>query len=93
MRSDNDDLCGWGLPLKTLLLGQNRRFEGRCPNDRYLICKRTLAKDTMNDRSWPKAAVALKPSRMSELGQQRTSSAIAIYVRFRGLSRHPRSAS
>jgi len=53
-------------------------------NDRFLIHKRTFGEAAANDRFWPKAAVALKPSRMSELGQQRTSSAIAIYVRFWG---------
>ncbi len=42
----------------------------------------------VNDCFWPKAAVALKPSRMSELGQERTSSATPIYVRFWGQSRH-----
>ncbi len=58
--------------------GHNRPNKEHRPNDRYLICKRTLAKDTMNGRFWPKAAVALKPSRMSELGHKRTSGAIAI---------------
>ncbi len=46
----------------------------------------------VNDRFWPKAAVALKPSRMSELGQQRTLATYCCHVRFRGLSRHPMSA-
>ena len=39
---------------------------------------------------WPKAAVALKPSRMSAMGQKRTSRPIAIYVRYWGLSGHSR---
>jgi hypothetical protein len=54
------------------LLGQKPPIEECCPNDRFVIRKRPLAKDDMNGRSWPKAAVALKPSRMSELGQERT---------------------
>jgi hypothetical protein len=29
---------------------QNRPNEENRPNDRFQICKRTLAKDTMNDR-------------------------------------------
>ncbi len=39
-------------------------------NDCFLICKRPLRAVPMNGRFWPKAAVALKPSRMSELGQR-----------------------
>jgi hypothetical protein len=35
-------------------VGQNRPFAERRPNDRFVIRKRTLAKDTMNGRSWPK---------------------------------------
>ncbi len=35
---------------------------------RFLIRKQTLRGAAANDCFWPKAAVALKPSRMSELG-------------------------
>jgi hypothetical protein len=38
-------------------LGQIRPNEEHRPNDRYLICKQPLAKDTMNGRSWPKVAL------------------------------------
>ncbi len=48
-------------------LGQHRRFEERCPNDRFLIRKRPLRVAPMNGRFWPMAAVALKSSRMSVL--------------------------
>ncbi len=41
------------------------------PNDCFLIRKRPFAKDATNGCFWPKAAVALKPSRMSELGHKR----------------------
>ena len=58
-----------------------RRFEESYPNGRFLIGKWTLGMVPVNDHFWPKAAVALKPSRMSELGQQRTSGAMPIYVR------------
>jgi len=37
--------------------GHNRPNKEHRPNDRYLICKRTLAKDTMNGRFWPITAV------------------------------------
>ena len=33
--------------------GQNRRNEDYRSNDRFVILKRPLAKDTMNGRSWP----------------------------------------
>ncbi len=56
---------------------QNRPNEEHRPNDRFVIRKRPLAKDDMNGRSWPKAAVALKPSRMSELGQHETFPALS----------------
>jgi hypothetical protein len=38
-------------------MGQNRPFAERRPNDRFLIRKRPLAKDTMNGRSWPKVVI------------------------------------
>ena len=53
-------------------LDQHRRFQERRPNGRFLIRKRPLRVAPRNDRYWPKAAVALKPSRMSELGQHAT---------------------
>jgi hypothetical protein len=34
--------------------GQDRPNEEHRPNDRFVIRKRPLAKDTMNGRSWPK---------------------------------------
>ncbi len=78
---------------------QNRPFKERCLNDRilrlhsiFLIGKRTLRDAPAKGRYWPKAAVALKSSRMSAMGQQRTSSALPLYVRFWGLSGHPMSA-
>jgi hypothetical protein len=36
-------------------LDQNRRFEERCPNGRFLIRKRPLREVPVNDRFWPKA--------------------------------------
>jgi len=33
---------------------QDRPIEEHQPNDRFVIRKRPLAKDTMNDRFWPK---------------------------------------
>ena len=36
------------------------------------IAAATLGEVPVNDRYWPKAAVALKPSRMSETGQKWT---------------------
>ena len=41
--------------------GQNRRNEDYRSNDRFVILKRPLAKDTMNGRSWP---IVLKNSRL-----------------------------
>jgi hypothetical protein len=38
-------------------MGQNRRFEERYPNGRFLIRKRPLQVAPMNGRFWPKAAV------------------------------------
>jgi hypothetical protein len=35
-------------------MGQNRRFEERCPNGRYLIRKRPLRMAPMNGRFWPR---------------------------------------
>ncbi len=49
-----------------------RKYYACWPNDCFLIRKRPLRMAPMNGRFWPKAAVALKPSRMSELGQERT---------------------
>jgi hypothetical protein len=49
------------LPIGLTQIGndgfQNRLFEERYPNGRFPIRKRTLAKDTMNGRSWPISAV------------------------------------
>jgi hypothetical protein len=39
-------------------MGQNLPSEDRCPNDRFLIWKRTLGEAPMNDRLWPIPAVA-----------------------------------
>ncbi len=47
---------------------QSRRAAAIGSDVRFLIGKRTLGMAPVNDRFWPKAAVALKPSRMSELG-------------------------
>jgi hypothetical protein len=60
---------------------------------RFLIRKRTLGMAPVNDRFWPKAAVALKPSRMSELGQQRTLQTALPYVRLSPRSRRQRRES
>ncbi len=48
---------------------------------RFLICKRTLGMAPVNDRFWPIPAGALKPSRMSELGQVETFAGGATHVR------------
>ena len=69
---------------KTSEMGQDRRFEERYSNDCFLIRKRPLRAAPMNGRLWPKAAVALKPSRMSELGQQRTLATYRCHVCFEG---------
>ncbi len=65
-------------------MGQNRRFEKRCPNGRFLIRKRTLVKDTMNGRSWPISAVPIQSTPMSELGQLRTLATYRCDVCFQG---------
>ncbi len=49
--------------------GHLRKCDACRPKDRFLTPKRTLGEVPVNDRFWPNAAVALKPSRMSELGQ------------------------
>ncbi len=64
--------------------GQNRPFAERRPNGRFLIRKRPLREAPANGRFWPKAAVALKPSRMSELGQLRTLATYRCHVCFQG---------
>ena len=42
---------------------QDRPIEEHQPNDRFVIRKRPLAKDTMNDRFWPIPAVASEAKR------------------------------
>ncbi len=74
-------------------MGQNRRFEKRCPNGRFLIRKRTLVKDTMNGRSWPISAVPIQSSPMSELGQLRTLATYRCHVCCWGLSGHNQAKS
>jgi len=44
--------------------GQNRRFEERRPNGRFLIRKRSFRQAPANDRFWPK--VALRRHRKSD---------------------------
>jgi hypothetical protein len=44
---------------------QNRPNEEHRPNDRFVIRKRPLAKDTMNGRSWPIPAVAIQSGPIS----------------------------
>ncbi len=38
------------------VLGQNRRYEIRLANDRFLIRKRTFCPTALNDGAWPVAA-------------------------------------
>ncbi len=52
---------------------QIRRCEMRSANDCFAISKRTLAKDTMNGRSWPKAAFRLSGCPRAAWGQNRKS--------------------
>ncbi len=71
---------------------QLRKYDAVWPNDRYQIRKRPLRMALTNGRFWPKAAVALKPSRMSELGQSETFRDPARNVRFWVISGRRRSA-
>jgi hypothetical protein len=47
---------------------QNRPNEEHRPNDRFVIRKRPLAKDTMNGRFWPIPAVRQSERQGSGLG-------------------------
>ena len=74
-------------------LGQDRPFAERRPNHRFLICKRPLREVSVNGRFWPNPAIGARASRMSAVGQKRTSRALAIYVRFWGLCGHSSAAT
>jgi len=64
------------LPIGLTQIGndgfQNRLFEERYPNGRFPIRKRTLAKDTMNGRSWPNPAIGARASLMTPWGHFRS---------------------
>ncbi len=53
-------------------------------NDRFPFRKLPLREAPVKGYFWPKAAVALKPSRMSELGQLRTLATYRCHVCFQG---------
>ena len=53
-------------------MSQNRRFEERYPNGRFLIRKQPLRMVPINGRFWPNPAVGARVSRMTQMGQTRT---------------------
>ncbi len=72
--------------------GQLREYDACWPNDRFQICKRTLAKDTMNGRYWPIPAVWQSEPLRSGLGQLRKNNQapqkICFWVNSRRYLRH-----
>ena len=79
--ASGDPVLGVKFPGPTRQL---RKYDAVWPNDRYQIRKPPLREAPAKGRFWPKAAVALKPSRMSELGQLRTLAAYRCHVCFQG---------